>query len=94
MRSKKLCIVPTSIIANISKSAPEIQKYFLDFQSKYGLETYVQLNSRVISAEWNEHEGKYHVQVENFEGIKQDWCHVLINGSGVLNNWKCASFIS
>lgn len=70
-------------------SAPEIKQYFLNFQAKYGLEQYVKLRSRVISAEWNEEEGKYHLYIETPEGPKQDWCHVLINGSGVLNNWKC-----
>lgn len=75
-------------------SAPEIKQYFLNFQAKYGLAKYVKLRSRVISAEWNEDEGKYHLQIETPEGPKQDWCHVLINGSGVLNNWKCLSSIS
>lgn len=65
----------------------------MNFQAKYGLAQYIKLRSRVISAEWNEEEGKYHLQIETPEGPKQDWCHVLINGSGVLNNWKCLSSI-
>lgn len=70
-------------------SAPEIKKYLLDFQEKYELQPYIQYNSRVVSADWNEEEGTYHVQIETPEGPKLDWCHVLINGGGILNSWKC-----
>jgi cation diffusion facilitator CzcD-associated flavoprotein CzcO len=49
---------------------------------------FVKLNSRVISARWDEDEGKYSVEVDcNGERIN-DWCHVLINGTGFLNDWK------
>lgn len=70
-------------------SAPEIKEYFLSFQAKYKLQPYIQYSSRVLSADWNEAEGKYHVLVRTSEGTKRDWCNVLVNGSGVLNSWKC-----
>lgn len=70
-------------------SAPDIQKYILDFQAKYKLAKYIQLNSKVISAAWDEHRGEYDVEIETPNGIVQDRCHVLISGAGVLNKWKC-----
>ena len=70
-------------------SAPEIEKYILGFQEKYGLADSIQLNSRVISAIWHEERGEYDVEVETPEGIRRESCHVLINATGVLNKWKC-----
>jgi cation diffusion facilitator CzcD-associated flavoprotein CzcO len=70
-------------------SAPEIEKYLLEFQGKYGLADSIRLNSRVISAIWHEERGEYDVEVETPEGISRDTCHVLINATGVLNKWKC-----
>lgn len=29
------------------------------------------------------------VKVEQNGQVKDDWCHVLINGTGFLNSWKC-----
>ena len=69
-------------------SAPEIEKYLLGFQAKYGLADSIQLKSRVISAIWHEERGEYDVEVETPEGIRKDSCHVLINATGVLNKWK------
>jgi hypothetical protein len=70
-------------------SAPEIERYLLGFQEKYGLADSIQLNSRVISAIWHEERGEYDVEVETPEGMSKDTCHVLINATGVLNKWKC-----
>jgi cation diffusion facilitator CzcD-associated flavoprotein CzcO len=36
----------------------EIQQYFLHFADKYGLRKYVQVNTEVVSATWDEEEGK------------------------------------
>jgi hypothetical protein len=32
------------------------------------------------------------IEVETNGKIIQDWCHVFINGTGFLNNWKCERF--
>lgn len=31
------------------------------------------------------------VEVEHNGEVSRDWCHVLVNGSGVVNKWKCES---
>ena len=36
---------------------PEIKQYFQDFDEKYALMKYVQLDSRVLKAVWNEDKG-------------------------------------
>lgn len=37
--------------------APEIKQYFLDFAAKYDLLPFVKLNSKVLSAVWQEEKG-------------------------------------
>ncbi|KAH7377421.1 cyclohexanone monooxygenase [Cadophora sp. MPI-SDFR-AT-0126] len=68
--------------------APEIQQYFLDFAEKYKLRKYVKLNHKVISARWDDEKGQYEVKVQTEDTIFTDWCHVLLNGSGLLNKWR------
>lgn len=69
-------------------SGEQIRQYFEGFAKKYGLNRYFQLNSRVKSAVWDEEKGTYNVEVETPNGLLKDWCHVLTNGTGFLNNWK------
>ena len=87
---------------------PEIKQYFEDFAKKYDLMRYVKLNSKVLSATWDESTGicmfslRLHtkicnanqsssdnVQIESEGKVIDDWCHVLVNGTGFLNSWKC-----
>ena len=52
-------------------------QYFEDFAAKYELNPYIKLNSRVVSATWDEAKGIYNIKV-NSEGKEiDDWCHVL-----------------
>lgn len=57
---------------------------------KYELYKYVKLSHKIVGATWEEEEGIWNLEVENLlnNQITKDWCHFLINGSGVLNNWK------
>ncbi|KAK3066531.1 hypothetical protein LTR53_017084, partial [Teratosphaeriaceae sp. CCFEE 6253] len=69
--------------------APEIQEYFLRFYKKHNLKPFVVLGTEVVSAEWHDLEGQYHVQLKRKDGTTfEDTCNVLINGSGVLTKWK------
>lgn len=68
--------------------APQIKAYFEGFAEKYGLHEYISLNSRMLSATWDEAKGIYNVKVDVKGEVKEDWCHVLINGTGFLNDWK------
>lgn len=72
----------------------EIQEYLERFYEKYELAPFVKLNTEVVSATWNGDEGKWNVELRSRDASSgetqtfQDWCHVLINGSGVLSKWK------
>ncbi|CAI6088645.1 unnamed protein product [Clonostachys chloroleuca] len=68
----------------------EIQKYFEKFVEKHGTKKYMKLNTKVIEAKWEEDKGMWNVTLEDqaSKGTWQDWCHVLINGTGILNSWK------
>ena len=50
---------------------------------------YVKLNSRVLKAVWDESKGIYDVEVSVNGEVVHDWCHILVNGTGFLNDWKC-----
>ncbi|KAF7556347.1 hypothetical protein G7046_g6330 [Stylonectria norvegica] len=67
----------------------EIWRYFKDIATKFNLEQYVKLSHRVQSAKWNEDEGVWELTVLTPDGaIIMDKCEILVNGTGVLNNWK------
>jgi cation diffusion facilitator CzcD-associated flavoprotein CzcO len=70
-------------------TSPEIWQYFKDIAVKYDLEKYVQFNTTVESATWDEETGHWNVKVLTPAGTHEDdWCDILISGSGVLNSWK------
>jgi cation diffusion facilitator CzcD-associated flavoprotein CzcO len=69
-------------------TGPEIHQYLKKVTKEYNLDRDVQLNSEVKSAIWDEGSGQWKVQVLKNGHLHDDWCHVLINGSGVLNHWS------
>ncbi|EOO00866.1 putative 4-hydroxyacetophenone monooxygenase protein [Phaeoacremonium minimum UCRPA7] len=68
---------------------PEIRRYFEDFAERYGSKKYMKLNTKVIEARWDEERGIWHLLLEDQVTNEKwhDWCHSLINGTGILNNW-------
>lgn len=67
----------------------EIFQYFNDFAHKYGLHKFVKIQHQVGGAFWNKQRGGYDVQVQdlNTGATITDHCDILINASGILNNW-------
>jgi len=65
---------------------PEILEYFKGVAKKHDLYKYIKLSHRVVSACWTESEGIWDLKVENLVTgeLFDDWCHFLINGSGIL----------
>lgn len=51
---------------------------------------YIKLKQRVVEARWNEHQGKWQLQVQNEDdgSVYSDSCDVFISSQGSLNNWK------
>jgi cation diffusion facilitator CzcD-associated flavoprotein CzcO len=70
--------------------APEILRYLENVAKDHDLEQYIRLNQAVTKAQWFEDEGIWRVSVfDHYNGVeKEDWCHFLVNGGGVLNNWR------
>ncbi|PWY84381.1 cyclohexanone monooxygenase [Aspergillus eucalypticola CBS 122712] len=70
--------------------AGEIFKYFKNIAIKYDLYKYIRLDHLVTGAVWDEEKGIWNLKITNntTREIVCDWAHILINGCGVLNNWK------
>ncbi|KAI0410044.1 hypothetical protein F4802DRAFT_543132 [Xylaria palmicola] len=75
--------------SSVYASASEIYDYFNAFADKYDLRQYVRLQHQVAGASWNSDKSEYDVAVKNADGVEiMDHCDILINASGVLNNWR------
>ncbi|KAH7141875.1 cyclohexanone monooxygenase [Dactylonectria macrodidyma] len=68
----------------------EILEYFRGIAHKYELYKRIKLSHKLESAKWDEKAGVWNVECVNVAtGEKvRDWGHILINGTGILNNWK------
>lgn len=63
-----------------------------DTATKFDLEKYIQLNTKVESATWNEMTGQWDLRIVSPDGVSfADSCDILFNGSGNLNSWKWPS---
>ncbi|ERS95329.1 hypothetical protein HMPREF1624_08207 [Sporothrix schenckii ATCC 58251] len=70
-------------------SSEEIWQYFKDVATKYDLERYVQLRTKVERAVWDEETGHWNLAMTGPDGHAfEDWCDILVSASGVLNSWK------
>ncbi|OQV04249.1 hypothetical protein CLAIMM_09160 [Cladophialophora immunda] len=75
--------------SQFNSSAEEIWEYLKDVAKKFGLEKYVKLEHRLDTATWDEGEGIWRLQIQSPDGsFFNDYCHVFINASGALNDWK------
>ncbi|KAI1081666.1 hypothetical protein F5B20DRAFT_534885 [Whalleya microplaca] len=70
--------------------ASEILEYFRKVARKHNLYRFVKLNHKVIGARWDEDKAIWIIKVENITSseITHDWCHFMVTGSGILNDWK------
>lgn len=70
--------------------SPEIWKYFKDIADRLGLNKYIKLRHEVVKAEWKDDAGQWEITIRNLDDGSEfvDTCHVLVNGNGILNNWK------
>ncbi|KAJ5696786.1 hypothetical protein N7536_007198 [Penicillium majusculum] len=66
----------------------EIEKYIVDTVDKYGLKDRIVFNTKLVKSIWNEERGKWALELKQNDMIVHDEADVLINGSGILNQWK------
>lgn len=71
-------------------SSGEIYKYFNDFADKHILRQYIQINKKVIGAQWDASSGGYTVEIADVTTgqIEKASCDILINAGGILNAWR------
>ena len=67
-------------------SGAEIHEYIVKTAKKWNLDRDVQLNTKVVRAEWVELKGMWKVTVENQGKIRYEWADVLISGQGALES--------
>jgi cation diffusion facilitator CzcD-associated flavoprotein CzcO len=62
----------------------EIRQYFERFANKYSLHKYMKLSTKVVKTRFYDDDGIWKLTLE--DGLTkdrwEDWCHVLINGTG------------
>jgi cation diffusion facilitator CzcD-associated flavoprotein CzcO len=76
------------LVASYSPS-DEIEEYGQWVAKTHGLYNYFRLEHEVVSCVWAEAESKWLVKVRGPDGKEFiDKADLLINGSGILNNWK------
>ncbi|KAK5052669.1 hypothetical protein LTR84_002534 [Exophiala bonariae] len=80
--------IPNPEWSHYYATGPEIHQYLKRVTKDHKLDRDVQLNSEVKSAVWDEDSGTWKLQVLKGAELIDDWCDVLLNGSGVLNHWS------
>ncbi|CAG7918819.1 unnamed protein product [Penicillium olsonii] len=66
----------------------EIYEYIQRTVRKWGLDDHVELNSKVVESKWDEEAGKWKVKIDQNGTIKEDEAEILVNGMGLVNEWK------
>ncbi|KAK8096159.1 hypothetical protein PG999_014181 [Apiospora kogelbergensis] len=76
--------------SNVYATSSEIHKYMKDTSQKYDCDQFIKYHHRVTKAVWDEELHQWRLRVAQLAtGCEiDDSCHVLINASGALNNWK------
>ena len=76
--------------SGVYSGSREIYQYFKSFADKYGLYEYIKTEHKVVGANWIQENGGYTVKVQDLKTGREfvDTCDILINASGILNNWR------
>ena len=59
-----------------------------DVVDHFNLRQYFRLSHEVVGARFDPKLAKWTVSIKNGQGILEDTCDFLINGSGLLNHWR------
>ena len=76
--------------SGVYSGSKEIYNYFDNFSQKYGLKKYIKTEHQVTGAYWSAASGGYNVKIQDIKGNREfkKHCDILINASGILNNWR------
>ncbi|KAK7544599.1 uncharacterized protein J3D65DRAFT_27201 [Phyllosticta citribraziliensis] len=79
---------PNTNWSSLYAPAREIQAYIERTSHKYGADRFVKLSHKIKECRWDDHDGKWHVKVEDLENSRvfDDEAEVLISARGNLND--------
>jgi hydroxyversicolorone monooxygenase len=72
--------------------SPDIWKYLNKVCEVWGLRKYMNFDTEVIGAYWQEDTGEWLIKLKETKGgqtrLFDERCHILLHGTGILNNFK------
>ncbi|KAK3310501.1 uncharacterized protein B0T15DRAFT_507172 [Chaetomium strumarium] len=76
--------------ANFFAAAEEIGDYLCHVCDEEGMRDSIKTSHQVVSARWNEEDGRWELVIRNLETGEEfgDHATFLVDGTGILNNWK------
>ncbi|KAK1754921.1 putative sterigmatocystin biosynthesis monooxygenase stcW [Echria macrotheca] len=76
--------------SNFFAPAEEISDYLRQVCEDEGMRNVIKTSHQVVSARWSESEGVWNLRVRDLETGEEfsDYANFLLDGSGILNNWK------
>ncbi|KAI1773983.1 FAD/NAD(P)-binding domain-containing protein [Hypoxylon cercidicola] len=76
--------------SNFFSPAPEIEEYLTRIFEEEHMMDSIKLRHKVVGAWWDENRGLWDISVLNLETGEEfkDQANFLVDGSGILNNWK------
>lgn len=76
--------------SSVYAGSAEIKNYYKSFAEKHQLNRFIRVDSQVSDAVWNEDSGRWNITIKDTKTGEtfHDSCDILINGSGILNNWQ------
>ena len=77
----------------LTTDRPDIWKYLDKVCEVWGLRKYMTFNTEVIGCYWQEDSGEWLVKLKQTQSdgktkLFDDRCHLLLHGTGILNNFK------
>ena len=75
--------------------SPDIWQYLDKVCNTFGLRKYMTFNTEVVGCYWEEEKGEWLVKLRETKPGQEprefeDRCHLLLHGTGILNNFKVA----
>lgn len=76
--------------------SPDIWKYLDKVCEVWGLRKYMHFNQEIVGCYWQQETGEWLVKIKETKSdgttrLFEDRCHVLLHGTGILNNFKWPS---
>ncbi|KAK3329566.1 hypothetical protein B0H66DRAFT_610478 [Apodospora peruviana] len=76
--------------SNFFSTTEEIEEYLCQVRDEEGMRDSIKTSHQIVSARWNEQDGIWELDVKDLQtgSLFSDYAHFLLDGAGILNNWK------